>query len=61
MKLYEVIVGNIGCVYSGPDESAALQAYHTYVRDSKNQYGRAAGESVTLLEDGDIIKEHEES
>jgi len=47
--LYEVIVGNIGYVYEGPLMKEALETYAEYKRQSMNQYGRAAGEDVTLL------------
>ena len=56
--LIEVIVGNIGCVYRGFDEDKAAQVYAEYVEQSKSGYGRAAGETVTLLIEDDIIKEH---
>jgi hypothetical protein len=55
---YEVVVGNIGSVYSGRNGFEANKTYSTYVGQSKNGYGRAAGESVTLYKDGEITKEH---
>jgi len=54
---WEVVVGNIGTVYSGDDEKKAASVYKEYVRKSGEKTGRAAGETVTLMEDGDIIKE----
>lgn len=56
---YDVVVGNIGTVYSGTDRSLALQKYHEYVAQSKSGRGRAGGESVTLFRDGEIWKEHQ--
>ena len=55
---YEVIVGNIGTVYSGRDIDAATVKYYAYVDLSKSDYGRAAGEAVTLTRNGDILAEH---
>ena len=55
---YEVIVANIGRVYDGKNAFDATVCYNTYVGKSKRQEGRAADESVTLLKDGEIIKEH---
>jgi hypothetical protein len=58
MAYYEVIVGNIGTVYGGVSKAAALKKYTTYVRQSKSESGRAGGEDVTLMSDGEPIKEH---
>ncbi len=55
---YEVIVGNIGTVYSGSDESTARAQFEYYENDSRTGYGRAGGEDVTLLAGGEIIREH---
>lgn len=55
---YEVIVGNIGCVYSGPSYPTSLRDYREYVSQSEPGYGRASGEDVTLMEDGSPIHEH---
>ena len=55
---YEVVVGNIGRVYNGDVEARALIIYDTYVSQSRRRQGRAAGESVVIIADGDIIKEH---
>jgi hypothetical protein len=55
---YSVVVGNIGTVYDGDSRVRARHNYDTYVADSKDGHGRAAGESVTLFEDGEIIAEH---
>jgi hypothetical protein len=55
---FEVVVGNIGTVYSGRDEAEAQKHYDEYVDQSKTGYGRAAGESVTMFRNGEIFKEH---
>jgi len=55
---YEVVVGNVGSVYSGQDMASGLRKFSDYVNASKAEVGRAGGESVTLLCDGEIIKEY---
>lgn len=55
---YEVIVGNIGRVYEGPSKTRAKETFYEYVKLSKHDYGRAAGESVIMLKDGFIYLEH---
>lgn len=55
---YEVIVGNIGTVYSGNIIAEATRKYTTYVQQSRSGRGRAGGESVILMKDGEPIKEH---
>lgn len=55
---HEVVVGNIGTVYSGTSKLDALAKYKEYVSQSKANYGRAAGESVTLFTDNEIAKEY---
>ena len=54
---YEVIVGNIGTVYRGTSFSAAQKDFATYREQSQSGYGRAGGESVTLMRDGEVIRE----
>lgn len=54
---YEVVVGNIGNVYSGHNLRDARFHARTYVDQSKSGHGRAAGESVTLFCDGEILDE----
>ena len=58
MNQYEVIVGNIGTVYQGSNEKQAKQRFNEYVKQSKRGFGRAGGESVTLMESGEPKKEH---
>lgn len=54
---YEVIVGNVGIVYSGPRYIDALRSFRDYSEISKAEFGRASGESVVLFEDGEIVAE----
>ena len=58
---YEIIVGNIGTVYAGGSRLFALRAYNEYRAQSNTGRGRAGGESVTMLTDGEISAEHEGS
>lgn len=55
---YEVIVGNIGTVYSGNDKAEADRAYAHYVEQSNSRLGRAGGEHVTMMVGNEIEKEH---
>ena len=58
MAKYEIVVGNIGSVYTGNNYHNAKQEYEGWVNISREQYGRAAGEDVTLFEDWEPIMEH---
>jgi hypothetical protein len=56
---YSVIVSNIGTVERDVSYSVALYAYMQYVNLSQSGRGRAAGETVTMVDDrGEIVKEH---
>jgi hypothetical protein len=55
----EVVVGNVGSVYKGFSSLEADKTYKEYVKQSKSGSGRAAGESVTLLVDGEVQNEFE--
>lgn len=55
---YQVIVGNIGTVYAGPSKRKANAAFKEYVELSRQNYGRAAGESVTYFDDEEVIDEY---
>jgi hypothetical protein len=55
---YEVIVGNVGSVYSGNSLKEALQTYKTYREQSESGLGRAGNEPVTLMVDGEPWREH---
>lgn len=50
----EIIVGNIGTVYRGSDDKIAQETYSEYVEQSKSMRGRAGGEDVTWLQNGEI-------
>lgn len=54
---YQVVVGNVGTM-DYTDRRLAEECYNTYVTLSKKCETRAAGESVTLFKDGEIVKEH---
>ena len=56
---FQVLVGNIGSVYIGNDKGLAVSTFREYADQSKNNYGRAAGESVTLFDRDEITKEVE--
>lgn len=56
---YKVIVGNIGTVCDTDSFAEATGEYEEYVRFSKEGIGRSSGESVTLFEDGEVVREHE--
>lgn len=55
---YSVLVGNIGEVYSGYSEDEAEDNFSEYVAQSESKFGRAAGEIVSMLRNGEIVKEH---
>jgi hypothetical protein len=55
--IHEIIVGNIGTVYSGDSHAEAQVAYIEYCRQSTAGRGRADGESVCWMKDGEIHKE----
>lgn len=58
MTNYSVIVSNIGTVYDGSSKREAYQAFSSYTADSKENYGRASRETVTLIRDDEILKEY---
>lgn len=59
MPNYEVIVSNIGTVYSGDDKAVADAKFNSYVVASRKptEYGRATGETVSLMVDGELLCE----
>lgn len=60
MSKHQVIVGNIGTVYDGPNLKAAESSYLDYVHLSKSDLGgRASGEDVTWMVDGEPSREYE--
>lgn len=58
VTVYEVIVGNIGTVYTGRDAKIARETMQEYIRQSKSGVGRAGNEPVTLLLNGEIFDEY---
>ncbi len=52
-RTYQVVVGNIGTVYDGPRADDALAIAGEYIAQSMAEYGRAAGEPVTVFRDGE--------
>lgn len=59
MSKYTVIVGNLGTVHEDNARHLALIAFREWQLMSKAKFGRGAGEPVTLMEDGEPIKEYE--
>ena len=63
LKHYEVIVGNIGRVYhdnnwNNPNVNMeVLEVFKEYVAMSKSKFGRASGEPVWLLVNGELVDE----
>lgn len=55
---YEVLVGNVGTVYTGYNIITAMAVFEDYVRVVDATVGRAAGEEVVLLQDGEILKNY---
>ena len=52
-RKYEVIVSNIGPVYWGDNADEAFSYYDAYKGYSESNIGRAAGEQVIMLRDGE--------
>jgi len=55
---YEVLVGNIGIVYTGFSKPDAMKEFNEYVKQSKTNKGRAGNEDVVLMADGEPSKEY---
>lgn len=51
---HEIIVSNIGIVYDGTDIAEARRTFNEYCNQARDHVGRASGESVTWLLDGEI-------
>jgi len=47
--MFEVVVGNIGIVYSGTSRREANKRFADYVRSSKIGLGKSANETVQLI------------
>jgi protein involved in sex pheromone biosynthesis len=56
-QTYTVSVGNVGNM-DYTNKKLAEDCYKTYVTLSVNYQGRAAGESVTLFKNDEILKEY---
>lgn len=54
---YEVIVGNVGTVYNGGSKAEATKKFKSYVAVSMENRGRAGGENVTMMCDGEPCAE----
>ena len=61
MTHFNVVVGNIGTVYNGYNRREAEECMDEYIRHSKSGYGRAAGEDVTIFENGEPVTEFQGS
>lgn len=59
MGKYQVIVENVGTVYDGDDDKEAKMQYKECIAISDGEYGRAAGETVAMFEEGEIVVEYE--
>lgn len=59
MSKYQVIVGNIGTVLDTDSRQSAAKTYGEYKRQSKEHYGRASGEQVTLFMDSEPLWTYE--
>jgi hypothetical protein len=55
---YDLHVGNVGLVKSTSVEQTARDLFDEYVAISKASVGRASGEQVTLMADGEVIMEY---
>ena len=57
---FQVTVGNLGTVYDGPSRKDAAKHYEHYVKQSASPHGGLfRGESVTMLQEGNVEYEHE--
>ena len=56
-SVYSVSVGNVGNIACA-DKAEAEKTYAEYVEQSNSDSGRASGENVSLMKDGEPIKDH---
>lgn len=54
---YQVIVSNAGAVVDTDELVEAERIYKLYMQDADDHYGRVGGENVTLLCDGEIVRQ----
>ena len=59
MKTHQVIVGNVGTVLDTHNPAEALRTFNQYIAISKSGSGRASGEPVTLMTNGEPFREYE--
>jgi hypothetical protein len=55
---WQVVVGNLGSVYSGANGFEANKTYLQSVKQSRSGEGSAAGQDVVLMKDGEISKQY---
>ena len=55
---YQVIVGNVGTVLDTDNGAQANVQFGQWRTASKEGWGRAGGEQVTLMKDGEPKREH---
>jgi hypothetical protein len=55
---WQVVVGNVGTVYSGTNGAEARKTFLVYRKQSRTGQGRAAGEEVTLFKDGEPVESY---
>ena len=55
---YQVIVGNVGCVYDGHNSKIAKSTFREYKRISKSGVGRAGHEPVYLIKNDETENEY---
>lgn len=58
MSIWEITVSNIGVVYRSENGAEAFREFGEWKRLSESDFGRASGESVSLLRDGEIYFDH---
>jgi len=58
MANFELIVGNIGTVYTGRNKREANRLFRHYQELSESNTGRAGKETVTLFADNEIVHEY---
>jgi hypothetical protein len=56
---YQVIVDNVGTVHETNNGFVALREWRRWIRASRDDGGRAQGETVTLMRDGAPWREYE--
>ncbi len=55
---YQVVVGNVGSVYDDYSIKIAAQTFEDYKEISKDGYGKAGNELVTLFAGNRILEEY---